>query len=199
MTVPAAPSPGRTAWLVLAYRLRDSHALKITVRRRLTAIGAVFPVNAVAASPASPAAERAFRRLRRMIGEAGGSAQILRAEVIEGGADLAAAFNKAREQEYSEVIAGCGQVLAGIEALTAAGQFRYPDLGGKDAELKRLSMRNDTIRARDVLGAANADLALSALARCRAVVDDFAVGVYQTDSASVTGVVHRPRSPGASS
>ena len=199
MTVPAAPSPGRAAWLILAYRLPASHALKITVRRRLTAMGAVFPVKAVAALPASPVAERAFRRLRHMIGEAGGSAQVLRAEVIEGGANLAAAFKEAREQEYAEVVAGCGQVLAGIEALTAAGQFRYPDLGDKDAELKRLSMRNDTIRARDVLGAANGDLALSALARCRAVVDEFAVRVYQTDSASITGAVHRPRSPGASS
>ena len=83
--------------------------------------------------------------------------------------------------------------------MNAVGRFSYRDLGDKDAELKRLSMRNDTIRARDVLGAANADLALSGLARCRAVVDDFAVRVYQTDSASITGVVHRPRSPGASS
>ena len=82
MTIPAAPSPGCAAWLVLTYRLGGSHALKITVRRRLNAIGAVFPVNAVAALPASPATERAFRRLRRMIGEAGGSAQVLRAEVI---------------------------------------------------------------------------------------------------------------------
>ena len=37
-----------------------------------------------------------------------------------------AAFNKAREQEYCEIIAGCGEVLAGIEALTAAGQFPLP-------------------------------------------------------------------------
>jgi hypothetical protein len=183
------------AWLVLAYRPPASHGLKITVRRRLTAIGAVFPVPAVAAMPASPAAERAFRRIRRTISEAGGSAQVLRAAVMEGTADLAATFNKAREHEYAEIIAGCGEILAGIEALTSAGQFRYPDLGDKDAELKRLSMRNDTIRVRDALGAANTDLALSALARCRAAVDDFAACVYQTDSASITTVVHMPRSP----
>jgi hypothetical protein len=89
--------------------------------------------------------------------------------------------------------------MAGIEAMTAAGRFRYPDLGGKDAELRQLSLRIETIRARDVLGAANAEDALWALARCRAVVDDFAVRVYQTDSASITGVVHRLRSPGPSS
>lgn len=199
MTAPAVPQPGHITWLVLAYRLPARHGLKITIRRRLTAIGAVFPVHAVAAMPASPAAERAFRRIRSMIGEAGGSAEVLRAEVIEGAPDLAAIFNAAREQEYAQIVVGCGEILARIEAMTAAGRFRYPDLGDKDAELKKLSMRNDTIQARDVLGAANADLARSALARCRAAIDDFAARVYQKDSASITGVVHGPRSPGASS
>jgi hypothetical protein len=45
-------------------------------------------------------------------------------------------------------IAGCGEVIAGIEALTAAGRYRYPDLGDKDADLRRLSMGTDTIRMR---------------------------------------------------
>lgn len=197
MTVPATTHAGRGAWLVLAYRLPTSHGLKTAVRRRLTAIGAVFPANAVAALPASPAAERAFRRVRRLIGEAGGSAQVLRAEVIEGAADLVAAFNAAREQEYAEIIAGCGEVIAGIEALAVADQFRYPDLGEKDAELKRLSMRIETIRTRDTFGAANAESARSALNRCRAVLDDFAARVNQIDTASITGVVPGPRPPGA--
>jgi len=171
------------AWLVLVYRLPPGHRLKATVRRRLTAIGAVFPANAVAAVPASPAVERAVRRMRSMIGEAGGSAQVLRAEVIEGERDLIATFNAARDQEYAEIIAGCDEVVAGIRVLTADGRFRYPDLADKDAELRRLSMRIDTIRAQDSLGAAKARSARSALAGCRAVLDDFAVRVYRTDGA----------------
>jgi hypothetical protein len=186
VTGPATTHAGRGAWLVLAYRLPTSHGLKTAIRRRLTTAGAVFPANAVAALPASPAAERTFRRVRRLIGEAGGSAQVLRAEVIEGAGDLVAAFNAAREQEYAEVIAGCGEVMAGVEALAAAGQFRYPDLGEKDAELKRLSMRLETIRTRDTFGAANAESALFALNRCRAGLDAFAVRVYRTDSAGTT-------------
>jgi hypothetical protein len=193
---PASP-PGRAAWLILAYRMPASHGLKITVRRQLTAMGAVFPVPAVAAMPASPAAERAFRRVRRMIGDADGSAQVLRADVIEGMPDLVAVFNKAREREYTEIIAGCGRLLAGIEALSAAGQFRYQDLGDKDAELKRLSMRNDTVRARDAFGAANAGSARSCLVRCRAAVDDLAARVYRADNIVITGAFREPRFPGA--
>lgn len=189
MTAPITTRPGRIAWLVLAYRLPASSGLKATIRRKLTAMGAVYPVKAVAALPASPAAERSFRRLRKMIGEGGGSAQVLHAEAIEGEQDLVAAFNAAREQEYGEIIAGCGDVVAWIEAMTAAGHFCYADLGEKDAELKRLSVRTGTIRARDVLGAANARAALSSLARCRAVLDGFARRVYETDAVSTTGFV----------
>lgn len=194
--MPTCSARCEVAWLVLAYRLPVNHGLKMTVRRRLTAMGAVFPVNAVAAVPASPAAERAFRRMRSIIGDAGGSAQVLQAGVIEGAPDLVAAFNAAREQEYAEIIAGCDEVLAGIEALAAAGRYRYPDLGDKDAELRRLSMRTDMIRTRDTLDAANAEAAGSALARCRTALDDFAARVYQTDGA-ISGVVPGPRSPRA--
>jgi hypothetical protein len=197
VTAPAAARPGRVAWLVLAYRLPVNHGLKVTVRRRLTAMGAVFPVNAVAAVPTSPAAERAFRRIRSMIGEAGGSAQVLRAEAIEGARDLAAVFNAAREHEYAEIIAGCDEVIAGLEALASAGRYRFPDLGDKDAELRRLSMRADTIRTRDTFGAANAEAAGFALARCRAALDDFASRVYQTDVAAITGIAPGPRCPGS--
>jgi len=89
----------------------------------------VYPVNAVAVLPASPTAERAFRRLRNMIGEGGGSAQVLCAEAIEGEPDLITAFDVAREQEYHEIIARCADVVAGIEAMTAGGHFCYEDLG----------------------------------------------------------------------
>jgi hypothetical protein len=193
VTASVAAKPGAVTWLILSYRLPANRGLKVTIRRRLTAIGAVFPVHAVAVLPASPPAERAFRRTRRIIGEAGGSAQVLRAEVLEGAPHLAETFNKAREQEYAEIIAGCGKLLAGIKALKAPGQFRYSDLADREEDLNRLTTRNDAIRTRDSLGAANAGPALSALDSCRAVLDDFAACVYQTDSDPITGVVHRPR------
>ena len=178
---------GRVTWLLLAYRLPANSGLKSAVRRRLTAMGAVYPANAIAVLPESPAAERAFRRLRSIIGEAGGSAQVLRAETIEGEPELVAVFNTAREQEYAEIIAGCGDVIAVIDALTAAGRFRHADLEDKDAALKRLSMRHETIQARDWFGAGNARSALSSLARCQAALDAYAKRVYKAAQARVAG------------
>jgi hypothetical protein len=142
------PSSGHITWLILAYRLPTRHGLKITIRRRLTAIGAVFPAHAVAAMPASPAAERAFRRIRRMIGEAGGSAQVLRDEVIEGAPGFAAIFNAAREREYMVVIAGWRRDTGRDRGHDCRRPFPLPGPGRQDAELKGLSMRLATIRAK---------------------------------------------------
>ncbi len=98
MTTPIAARPSRVAWLVLIYRLPAGSGLKAAIRRKLTAMGATYPVDAVAVLPVSPTAERAFRRLRNMIGQGGGSAQVLCAEAIEGKPDLITAFNATREQ-----------------------------------------------------------------------------------------------------
>jgi hypothetical protein len=177
-------------WLVLAYRLPADSGLKAVIRRKLTAMGAVYPVNSVAALPASPAAERAFRRARNTIAEGGGSAGLLRAEALEGEQDLVSAFNRAREQEYGEIITGCDEFITRLEAMTAAGRFGFHDPCEKDAELKRLSMRIATIEAHDALGAANAGAALSALSRCRAALDEFARRVYEAGTVSASGLVN---------
>ena len=44
----APTRPRRVAWLLLAYRLPANSRMTAAVRRRLTAIGAVYPANAVA-------------------------------------------------------------------------------------------------------------------------------------------------------
>jgi hypothetical protein len=180
--------PGPVTWLILVYRLPANSGLKAVIRRKATALGAVYPANAVAALPASPAAERALRRLRHAIGEGGGSAEVLRAEAVEGEPDLIATFNAARQQEYGDIIAGCDQIIAQIEAMTADAHFRYHDLGEMDTELKRLSVRTGTIRTHDTLSAADRGAALSSLARCRGVLDGFARRVYETDAISATGI-----------
>jgi hypothetical protein len=62
-----------------------------------------------------------------------------------------------------------------------------------------------TVRGRDAVVESGltvltvaAESVLSFLVTCRTAVDDYAARVYQTDAASVTRVIHRSRSAGAS-
>ena len=78
-TVTAPPGP--VTWLILVYRLPD-HPAEAVIRRKATALGAVYPAKSVAALPACsaagaglpPAAEhdRRRRRLGRGVARGGG-------------------------------------------------------------------------------------------------------------------------------
>ena len=80
---------------MLVYRLPPGKpgALAVAVRRRLVRAGAAYLAKAVAALPESAAAQRVLRRLRSEIGEAGGSAEVPRAEAVGGESDMVAAYN----------------------------------------------------------------------------------------------------------
>ena len=115
----------RASWLVLAYRVPGETArLRASVWRRLKAAGAVYLANSVAALPAAPSAERLLRRLRSDISRAGGSAQLLWAGPLAGGADLVRLYNAARDDEYAQIIAGCDELLGTIGSSAAAGLAR---------------------------------------------------------------------------
>ena len=82
-TVQAPTRPRRVTWLLLAYRLPANSGMKAAVRRRLTAIERSIrrTRSRPCRRPRPPNGPSAG--LRSMIGEAGGSAQVLRAEAIE--------------------------------------------------------------------------------------------------------------------
>jgi hypothetical protein len=183
--MPGAADPGTLTWLVLVYRLPAKPAsLKGMIRRRLAVAGAVYLSPAVAAVPSSGAAERVLRRVQHAITDAGGSAVLVRGQAIGGEAEMTAALNAARDREYQDIIAGCRDAVAAIEALAAADDYRYEQLWDHDTGLKQLTARHAAIREHDTLCAGQARAAASALAGYQAAVDEYARHVYATDTAS---------------
>ena len=171
-------------WLVLVYRVPSAPSrLRATVWRRLKTAGAVYLANSVAVLPESSAAERVLRRLRVEVEEMGGSAQLLRAEALVGQADVIAAFNTARDAEYTEVISRCEDFLAEIGKETRAGKFTYAELEENEEDLTKLRGWLDKIRNRDALDAARAHEAISAVQTCAEALDIFAEQVYAADTA----------------
>jgi DNA-binding transcriptional regulator PaaX len=146
----------RISWLILTYRVPgEPGRLRSRVWRRLKAAGAVYLTGSVAALPASPAAERLLRRLRSDITRMGGSAQLLRAGPLAGGADLVRLFNAARDDEYAQIIAGCDDLMG------------FASLEQGERELARLTGWYEKALARDAFGASQAESAATALAKCR--------------------------------
>ena len=164
----------QVSWLILAYRMPGEAAhLRVSVWRRLKAAGAVYLVNSVAALPATPSSERLLRRLRSDIVRAGGTAQLLRAGPLAGGADLILLYNAARDDEYAQTIAGCDELLGTIGSW-AASRPSPADLATAGRELARLASWNEKARARDAFGAQQAESALAAVAKCTETLDSVA-------------------------
>ncbi|MFB9835282.1 Chromate resistance protein ChrB [Actinoallomurus acaciae] len=169
-------------WLLLVYRIpTEPTRLRAGVWRRLKALGAVYLQNSVAVLPASVEGERALRVLRNDIGEMGGSAQVLKAEALAGQDEVIAAFNAARDEEYTEVIARCQDFLQEIADETAAEHFTYAELEENDEDLAKLKTWYDKVRARDRLGAARRDEAEQALAECTTALEAFAERIYAAE------------------
>jgi len=170
-------------WLLLAYRVpSEPSRLRATVWRRLKTLGAVYVQNSVAALPADPATERALRTLRAEITQMdGGNAQLLRAEALVGGADLVAAYNVARDEEYTEIASRCADFLAEIDTETAKQHFTYGELEENVEDLAKLRGWFDKVAARDRLGARGREAAEQALTACGQALEGFAEAVYAAD------------------
>jgi len=179
--VPAAVEDG--GWLVLTYQLPAGRApLAAATRRKLTTAGAVYLSPACAVAPLSGPAEMTMRRSRAAITKAGGFAVLLTGRPLAGKAQIAAAFNAICDQEYDDIIAGCLDAIAGIEALAADGDLGYQPLWAGDVTLRRLSASFRAVAGKDLFGADKAQEAAAALALYRSVLDEHARRVYSADS-----------------
>lgn len=101
---------------------------------------------------------------------------------LAGGADLVAAYNTARDEEYTEIVSRCRDFLAEIEKETAASHFTYGELEENDEDLTKLRGWFDKVSARDRLGAPGRKAAAKALGECSSALVGFADAVYAADS-----------------
>jgi hypothetical protein len=175
---PNAPGSG-PRWLLLVYKIpAEPTRLRAGVWRKIRGLGAIYLQNSVAAIPASPSAQRSFRLLRNEIVEMGGAAYLLESAALAGQAEICAAFNAARNDEYDEIVDKSVDFLAQVDKEYAAAHFTYAELEENDEDLVKLRNWFAKIQARDVLGAVGSQAAREALETCERKLDEYAARVY---------------------
>ncbi len=141
-------------WLVLIYRVpSEPSRLRSAVWRRLKSLGAIYLQNSAAALPASPSAERALRKLRSQILEMEGTAALLACQVLAGDAEVRAAFQAARDDEYEEIVDRCEDFLAQVRKEYVANHFTYAELEENEVNLVKLRNWFARVRQRDAFSA----------------------------------------------
>jgi hypothetical protein len=168
-----------TGWLLLVYRIpSEPTRLRATVWRRLKGLGAIYLQNSAAALPASTAAERALRKLRHEIIEMSGTAVLLSATALMGEADVRAAFQAARDDEYAEIVDKCQDFLAGIDKEFTAEHFSFAELEENEVDHQKLVNWLEKVQARDTFGAPGRAQAQDSLATCAEALERYAARVY---------------------
>ncbi len=176
---PTAPAQPGYGWLVLVYRVpSEPTRLRATVWRRLKGLGAIYLQNSVAVLPAGTASERALRKLRHEIIDMAGTAVLMTATTLLGEAEVRAAFQSARDDEYEEIVDKCQDFLRDIDKEFASEHFSFAELEENEVDHQKLVNWLGKVIARDAFGAPGRAGAETALATCGDALERYAARVY---------------------
>ncbi len=182
--VPGGDDGGhRPGWLVLIYRVPpEPTRLRSTVWRRIKSLGAIYLQNSVAALPASGASERSLRKLRREILDMSGTAILLSSSVLAGEAEVRAAFQAARDDEYEEIVDKCQDFLGQVQKEYDENHFSYAELEENEVDLVKLKNWFAKIVERDVFGADGRAACEEFIERCEQSLEAYAARVYAEEA-----------------
>ena len=176
------PQAAARPWLILVYRIpSEPTRLRATAWRRLKALGAVYLQNSIAALPQDAASERALRKLRHDIIQMSGTAVLLSSNVLAGDETVMATFQRARSEEYEEIVDRCEGFLTEIQHEYEKSHFTYAELEENEVDYAKLTGWFAKIRERDRFGAPGRQPAEAALQRCQDALEQYASRVYSEE------------------
>ena len=185
MTEKTPSKDGDAGWLVLIYRVPpEPTRLRSTVWRRIKSLGAIYLQNSAAALPASAATERALRKLRREIIDMYGTAVLLSCSVLAGESDVRNAFQRARNDEYEEIVDRCEDFLGQVQKEYTANHFTYAELEENEVDLVKLRNWFAKVRERDTFDADGRQAAEKAIEDCEQSLEAYAARVYAEEAES---------------
>lgn len=170
-------------WVLLTYKLPSdpSSRARVAVWREVRRSGVLHLQQSVVAFPDTEGFRLALDRFRALVAELGGESLAVRGGPLAGedAGRLVAAWNAARDSEYTELAAKCGQFLAEIDHEFDIEKFSSAELEEEEAELEKLERWHERIRARDVCAAPGADDAETALDRAREALERYSQAVFE--------------------
>jgi len=181
-----ADGPTATRWLLLIYRLpAEPSSARTAIWRETKRLGALSLQNAVCMLPLQETSRAAFVRLAGRIEGYGGEATILESASPDEAwhARMIERFNAARDEEYGEVVDEAERFREEIARERRKGKFTFAELEDEESNLERLRKYLARVRARDTFGASGLARATAEVARCAAVLEDFAQEIYERQSA----------------
>lgn len=177
-------------WLQLVYRVPSEPSRKrIYVWRQLRGMGAVYLQDACCVLPRTEAAEQGLTDVAAKVREFGGAATLSVLAPAEPGwtEQMVATFNRARNEEYEELLNTIERFEDEIARETRKGKFTFAALEEVEDEYARLERWFGKVRERDLFVASQQPLVQTELAQAREALDAFTDAVHRQEGAHAAG------------
>jgi hypothetical protein len=177
----ATETNNHARWLLLIYRVpQDPPGRRTYVWRQLKQLGAVYLQQAAAVLPDRPELRAALETLAERITSQEGEASLL--ETTSPGEawerELVQRFNRARDEEFAEVVENIERLEDEIQRETRKRKFTFAELEDIESDLDKIQRWHARVIARDFFGAAARSGAEAALDVAKQKLADFAKAVY---------------------
>lgn len=169
-------------WLQLVYRVPAEPSRKRTyIWRQLRGLGAVYLQDACCVLPRTPATERGLAEVAAKVREFDGEAtlSLLGPAEPDWAERLVGVFNRARDEEYQELLDTVERFEEEVARETRKGKFTFAALEEIEDEHERLERWLARVRARDPFGAPLGAAADTRLAEARRTLEGFADAVHR--------------------
>jgi hypothetical protein len=177
-------------WLQLVYRVPAEPSRKRTyIWRQLRGLGAVYLQDACCVLPRTDEAEQSLATVAAKVREFGGQAtlSLLSPAEPDWHERMVAAFNRARGEEYEEVIHTTERLQDELARESRKGKFTFAALEEVEDEYAKLERWLGRVQTRDIFRAPLGVQAGEQLDQVRRDLERFAEAVHQREGAYSAG------------
>lgn len=186
-------STNKNGWLMIIYRVPSTPSTsRVMVWKRVKELGAYLLQQSVYILPNLPDVKEAVNQLKEQIHHLGGESKVIEIASLgeEQEKEVIAGFNKNREEEYTEVIKACNELLHEIEEESRTEDFHFADLEENEKHLQRVNELLDSVKSRDYFGSPLQSKAVALAKKCQQKFEEFSHEVFSRE-----GIVNEDKKP----
>lgn len=179
----------RREWLILAYKVpAEPTRIRIGVWRQVKALGCLHLHQSVWLLPRTPTTDEALQKLSARIEEMGGEASLLSTSSQSTAWEerTVAAFNRARDEEYAEVVENEERFEDEVRRETRKEKFSFAELEDIEADWEKLKRWYGRVVDRDFFISPGRREAEARLAEGERMLEQFTHSVYKREGVQET-------------
>ncbi|WP_031420605.1 Chromate resistance protein ChrB [Lachnoclostridium phytofermentans] len=172
-------------WLILNYTIpKEPSRIRVSVWRKLKKCGSVIIGQSMWMLPLSNEHIDIFTEISNEILQNNGDAYILKGVLVSdnGSDNIVELFNKARDEEYKELLDKCEDFFREIEKETEKENFSFVEVEENEDEYNKLIEWHKKIAKRDFFNASLKTVSAQELEKCKQILDDFSNQVYELNN-----------------